>query len=115
MLWLAEFGGMDGPGFRFLVCAPPRRVYVRNPRTALLGTSPGSCDEGLGMLVAELIPEPGASPGTPVLASVALDSGRTIRVQLDWCADATNVAPRRILRAATLNRAGAQAGEARGG
>jgi hypothetical protein len=100
MLWLAEFGGMDGPGSRFLACAPPRCVYVRNPRAALPRTPHGSCDEGLGMLVAELIPDPGASPGNPALASVVLDSGRTIRVPLDWCADATNVAPRRILPAA---------------
>jgi hypothetical protein len=102
MLWLAEFGGMDDLGFRFQVCAPPRRVFVRSPRPVLPGTPNGSCDEGLGMLVAELIPEPGASPGTPVLASVALDTGRTIRVALDWCSDATNVAPHRILPAGRI-------------
>jgi hypothetical protein len=88
MLWFAELGGMDGHGFHFLVCAPPRRVFVRSPRPALPDTPNGSCDEGLGMLVVELIPEPSGSPGTPVLASAALDTGRTIRVALDWCADA---------------------------
>jgi hypothetical protein len=99
-LWLAETGGTEGPGFRQFACMPPRRVFVRNPRAALTSRQLLFHFEGLGDLTAELHPEPGASPGIPVLACVTLARGRKIRVPLHWCADATNVAPRRILPAA---------------
>jgi hypothetical protein len=113
-LWLAETGGKDGPGFRQLACRPPRAVFVRNPRAALTSHPLLFRFEGHGDLTAELHPEPGASPGIPVLASVTLATGRKIRVPLDWCADATNVAARRILPAARDPRLPAQQGQEAG-
>jgi hypothetical protein len=96
-LWLAEFGGPHGPGFAYRACHPPRPVFVCNPRAANTADPRFIPHEGHGLLTAEMHPEPGASPGVPALACVTLADGRTIRVALDWCADATNVAPRRIL------------------